>query len=725
MPTLKGLAICYDKVKVKRKGNRLWEKGYDSFGFWRRKIPLRDFSMKRQPIGKERMIALLMSRDDAKEYVRGRLVDYLLQTGRDIGSNHKKKFCCINPAHDDKHPSMSYSPKHNKIYCGSCRAAYDTFDAIAADTGKTGKELFDYAYSIFGVDIMDSRPALKVITGKESITKPIEHVPPEHIAEKHMDYTNYYKQCLSNVVNTDYFSRRGISLETLKRFWIGYDESFHEGTGKVSWKAAIIPTGKETYTARNTDSSATHSLRFRNVGGRVEMLNLKALDQDKTVIVVEGEIDALSIEEVGGAAVGLGGLPQIEAFVKYVSANPPQKNIVLSLDNDDRGREGQQELSAKLTAAGVKHYKFNVAGNCKDANELLVKDRKALSNLVAKAGRLEKEEYEQENSALKYMPDFLQRIETKQSCIPTGFVPLDSILDGGLHTGLYVIGAISSLGKTTFCLQVADNIAAAGRDVIIVSLEMAQDELAAKSISRLTYRRDKSHAITTRGILTNNHYNGYDEITTGVVMDSIGAYMENIAGNLYFSVGVGDIGVQSIKDKVRNHITKTGRKPVVVIDYLQILAPYDERFTDKQNTDKNIVELKRMSRDYDVPVLAISSFNRESYTSPVTMGAFKESGGVEYSSDVLLALQYEGMEYRETESEKDRTKRVRSLMRDMVNKSREGKPQAIQLKVLKNRNGTKGECLFDYYTRYNYFEDSLGAVSPEKDKIDWIDDYKK
>lgn len=72
------------------------------------------------------------------------------------------------------------------------------------------------------------------------------------------------------------------------------------------------------------------------------------------------------------------------------------------------------------------------------------------------------------------------------------------------------------------------------------------------------------------------------------------------------------------------------------------MKPSDPRATDKQNTDRAVVELKRISRDFDIPVFAVSSFNRENYRNAVSMEAFKESGAVEYSSDVLFGLQLAG-----------------------------------------------------------------------------------
>ena len=116
-----------------------------------------------------------------------------------------------------------------------------------------------------------------------------------------------------------------------------------------------------------------------------------------------------------------------------------------------------------------------------------------------------------------------------------------------------------------------------------------------------------------------------------------------------------------MRDIVQSHINQTGRKPVVFVDYLQIIAPADVHATDKQNTDINTFELKEISRDYGIPVFAISSFNRENYLEPVSMTSFKESGAVEYSSDVLFGLQYAGMEYIEGDTDKKRRERLREL----------------------------------------------------------------
>lgn len=352
-------------------------------------------------------------------------------------------------------------------------------------------------------------------------------------------------------------------------------------------------------------------------------------------------------------------------------------------------------------------------------------DEKAalISNQVLKADRViekafapqpEEEQTEEEPQAVAEMLDgFIPGITNNADSsrpIHTGFNGLDTMLDGGLYTGLYFLGAISSLGKTSFLLQVMDNIAKSGHDVLIFSLEMAKTELMAKSISRLTFElsQDSDKAKTTRGILCGTKYADYD-IEERLLIDNAVTEYRPTAEHLFIFEGVGDIGVKEIAAKVKTHIDKTGNKrPVVFIDYLQILAPYDVKASDKQNTDKAVVELKRLSRDYNLPIIAVSSFNRDNYTAPVNTASFKESGAIEYSADTLIGLQYKGMDYKKfgngkVESKEQRTVRVSQLIEENERKSRAGDPVTVQLKILKNRNGVKGKLYFDFYSKFNMF----------------------
>lgn len=288
--------------------------------------------------------------------------------------------------------------------------------------------------------------------------------------------------------------------------------------------------------------------------------------------------------------------------------------------------------------------------------------------------------------------------------VPTGFEKLDMLLDDGLYAGLYIIGAISSLGKTTLTMQIADQIAEQGNDVLFFSLEMDKKEIMAKSISRTTYINDKDNAKSMRDITAGKRYATYAPEEKQLILTSATQYADYTKDRLYIFEGIGDIGVMNIKKTVEDHIKYTGNTPVVFIDYLQILAPFDMRATDKQNTDKAVLELKRLSRDYGIPVFAISSFNRANYTTSVSMSSFKESGAIEYSSDVLLGIQFTKQREIDKANAAKKPNEARLILDIDVEKSKS--PRELEVKILKNRNGITGKSVdFNYYPRFNYFEE--------------------
>lgn len=301
------------------------------------------------------------------------------------------------------------------------------------------------------------------------------------------------------------------------------------------------------------------------------------------------------------------------------------------------------------------------------------------------------------NNAAAHLKEFMDDIAASVDTpvISTGFKHLDEALDGGLYEGLYCIGALSSNGKTTFCLQMADAIAAAGHDVVIVSLEMARAELMAKSISRhtlldvLANRRNMQNAKTARGITAGRRYAQYSQEELRLIQRAVAAYGK-YAGHIYIHESIGEIGAVQVRELVRQHVDYTGNTPVVLVDYLQILQPYDLRATDKANTDKAVLELKRISRDYKTPVIAISSFNRMNYSEEVNMSAFKESGAIEYSSDVLLGMQLTGAGAKNFNTKEAKQKN----------------PRDIEIVILKQRNGHTGDTIqFQYYPMFNYFKE--------------------
>lgn len=315
------------------------------------------------------------------------------------------------------------------------------------------------------------------------------------------------------------------------------------------------------------------------------------------------------------------------------------------------------------------------------------------------------------NSAACRCVEMLDAVPRTSVFAPTGFKKLDKILDGGFYPGLYFVGAVSSLGKTTFVVQIADAVAAYGQDVLYFSLEMSAFEIIAKSVSRLTHiaaeRKQRPElARPIRDILTGSIQAELTEEQQNAILDAAGEYMEKCGTNIHITEAVGDLTAEDIRAAVDKHIRLTGRKPLVVIDYLQILAPSSDRLTDKQAVDHTVVALRQLARDKELTIFAISSFNRDNYQNPVSTAALKESGNLEYSADIIFGLQFFGLDRdrdRDTNDSKRRD-RLECLRQAREADKRDGRPLYIQLKILKARCGYGEDCFFRYHPRYNHFE---------------------
>lgn len=325
------------------------------------------------------------------------------------------------------------------------------------------------------------------------------------------------------------------------------------------------------------------------------------------------------------------------------------------------------------------------------------------------------EEYTQ-RAAGAFVARFWTDAENRTPAIKTGFRQLDEFLDGGLYPGLYVLGAVSSLGKTTYALQLADQIATEGTDVLFFSLEMSRAELMAKSISRLTAilaarsagktiaeateAQELPNAKTARALTDPArfmHFNGEEQ----ALIRQAAALYQVYGARIWIDEGPARRGISAeyVRKAVEQHIAITGRRPVIFLDYLQIMESPDNRLTDKQKTDQNVRELRDIGRRNNCPVVVISSLNRENYSAPMNMAAFKESGAIEYSSDVLIGLQPIGMDEGGTAA-------AAANNAALVDKTKILPVRSVELKILKQRGGVTGRRIaYKYAAAFNVFEE--------------------
>ena len=684
-----------------------------------------------------------MTREEAKREIVTNASRYLKPD-----HSHKGYICPICGSGSGKKGTGITTKDHIHYTCwAGCFTNCDIIDIIGMENGLTDyNDKLERACDEYGIDYqsLEADYNLSLARARADFSDQNESEPVAQNQAKNgqnteythneantdnTDYVEYFRERASHRSESDYLLKRGISERVQELFLIGFDPAWRSpkavknGKNPPATPRVIIPTSRYSYIARDTRAELTdQEKQFSKMKeGSLSLFNLKALEKlDSPLFIVEGEIDALSIIEVGYKAVALGSTTNYKKLLDVVKNELPEKPLLIALDEDKSGQETAGKLLAGCKNLGVEAYKVNIClAGCKDANESLVKDREAFTQLVTDAletAQREKDREKQEylkTSTYNYLGDFINGISgsVNTPCYPTGFKGLDDNLDGGLYEGLYIVGAISSLGKTTLALQIADQIARAGNDVLIFSLEMARNELIAKSISRLTaelaIERDQpiENAKTTRGITVNKFYMSYSQEERDLINDGIERYAD-YAKHIFISEGMGNIGANEVRDTIAKHILFTGSKPVVVIDYLQILAGYidpdhpNRILSDKQSMDKNILELKRISRDYKLPLIAISSFNRDNYNMAVNMSAFKESGSIEYGSDILIGLQLEGA----GENGFD------------VDQAKEKNPRRIEAKILKNRNGKTGGLIkMEYYPQYNYFrEDDRGLKEWQK-----------
>jgi replicative DNA helicase len=602
--------------------------------------------------------------------------------------------------------------------CFACGFYGDIFDLYAARDGITLEDATREVITKYGKP--DAAPA--AYTKAVEVSKPTPRTMDQAYRGKASEHILTCFKAMQGSPAAAYLQRRGISQESISRFHLGYD---------AQKNYLVIPHGLDGtfYVQRNLNPDADP--KYPNPPGlHTTIFNPDALYTDAPCFIVESDLCAISIEQLGYKAVALAGAGNANILEAQIKAKKPTvPAMIVIFDKDKAGNEGAMKVIEKLAAHGILSLQGAISGKAKDPNEALVENPDALRADLAKAIRdaeamisahksLQQQLEEQAradylasctSNAVESM--FIKaREKAKNPAIPTGFPSLDRRLDGGLYPGLYVLGAISSLGKTSFALQIADQVARNGNDVMIFSLEMSRDEIMAKSISRLTYtisrskKGDGSMGKSTRGILAGGLYKHYSEEELEIIADAIDQYKQDYGARIWVIEGIGDVGVAQIREDVERHIRFTGRRPLVIVDYLQILHPSDPHDTDKRATDKNVLELKRMSRDLDIPVLGISALNRDNYLAPINMAAFKESGAIEYGTDALFGLQYVGMDYEEGEGDKQREKRIRELRKENDEKAAEGKGIRLEIKILKNRNGTKGACDPLIFTpRYNHF----------------------
>lgn len=271
------------------------------------------------------------------------------------GKNINKPFTCLNPEHEDRHPSMSYSSKYNICKCFACGASYDIFDLIGLDYGVTSfSEKLEIADKLY--------PNISNI-----VFKKFDVIEDE---SNLIDFTNYYKKCINKISNTDYLNNRKIDIDLLKKYNVGYDDKR---------EMVVFPINKNCYFARSVNSN--QKLKSRGTSYLWNEKLLENSDSKTLIYVTESIIDSLSLETIDSdiKTVALNGLPNYKRLLKVIDDKKFVGNIVLAFDNDITGKTYQDIVKEELKKRKINSFSTSIifTMDVKDLNEALVKDKEA------------------------------------------------------------------------------------------------------------------------------------------------------------------------------------------------------------------------------------------------------------------------------------------------------------------------------------------------------------
>ena len=272
------------------------------------------------------------------------------------------------------------------------------------------------------------------------------------------------------------------------------------------------------------------------------------------------------------------------------------------------------------------------------------------------------------NDTLHRFMDYVVRAgEKRDNFISTGFPRLDDILGGGfIRGGLYILGARPAVGKSTFGINLADNIAG---NVLFVSLEMSVEQITAKRISR---RIGCSSARLLSGQLS-------DQAWEKVAMASSDISQRGLYLNNRYDLTVQQMALlaQAVPEL-----------RAVIVDYLGLIQPATRSASTYENISQISRELKRMALSLNVPVICLCQLSRQigsRQNKRPMLSDLRDSGAIEQDADGVLFL------YRDDY---------------YAGGPADGQPSAVDLSVAKNRHGQTGETGFNLWLKYSYFKEA-------------------
>lgn len=675
---------------------------------------------------------MTLTRDQARQEVKARwrdiITEYTDRAKQDV--NGETSYICPICGHGKGGDGLTRNPRSkdgNGLKCFGCGFSGDIIDLIRQHTGVDYNTALSEAAGYLGIEIEPCKPdpGQDFNTSKEN--KP-EIGPNSHVnTEEHKtptgtektpgqgqneagalsstgtetsgpDFTAYYRECAGRITDpaaAAYITGRGISIETAKKYWIGYDPKADPAKAPGAMGDArrlfpapriIIPVTPGHYIGRRIDGGQDYK-KMNNSGAQIGIFNANeglrpAADQDQArpVFIVEGAIDALSIIEAGAEAVAINSTNNADLLLDTIDQTGTKGPFILALDTDQAGRKAAERIKKGLEARELPYIIAGINGGQNDPNDALIADRGKFEADISEA------QEEAKKAPAKRLPGLLS-YEEAVNLFDTAnddyiemksFPKFSKAAKIGLHDSV-VLAADTGAGKSSLAMNFLNDL---NDEYPIIYFNLEMDLI--KVLRRLV-------AIYLGGIMdidTIEQQYKKDDLTADVVKNAL----HLITGRKPLQVlqSSDAVTVEDIEEIIQRSIKGREEPTVVFIDHSLLVntraannSRYD-RFT--QISEK----LRKMSLNNDIILFILLQQSREGKkdeTERPRNSSLKESGSWENDATQICFLWYDPV---------DRKKKIL---------------------LTKNRNGyTGGEFALSYYSGAQVYTEVLENQTAQEDQ---------
>ena len=300
-----------------------------------------------------------------------------------------------------------------------------------------------------------------------------------------------------------------------------------------------------------------------------------------------------------------------------------------------------------------------------------------------------KQDFTQVAPVVKNAVEILQRAASNKgglTGIPTGYTGMDEITSGWQASDLVIIAGRPAMGKTSFALSIAKNVAVDyGVPIGFFSLEMNNVQLVNRLISNVC---EVSGRKILNGQLDPSDWERLDK-RIGRLTDAP-IYVDDTPG----------LSVFELRTKARRLVREKGVK-IIMIDYLQLMNANGMKFGSRQEEVSTISRsLKGLAKELDIPVLALSQLSRNVENREGLEGKrpqlsdLRESGAIEQDADMVLFVHRP--EYYH-------------IYQDEKGNDLHGMAQII---IAKHRKGATGDVLLNFRGEFTRFQDPTDSYTP-------------